>query len=198
MEGGHQAGVKGYLFSEYGAYSNKAHAKSLWSALPWFSESWSTSWTAGPKSLRIHSTFLPLMWTPSIHNMENLGHSIRLIDKDASNSLTQLSIWETLLSFHYKYLGKNNESWKKDNQNITPEKYLKHIALTSQCCSYIFVFYFCTKDNNSLYIIREIRWYSEPRFKAVKKYWTGNLSENWRVGKLIRPKSEDLKWSKND
>lgn len=34
MERGHQARVKGYLFPEYAAYSNKAHTKSLWSALP--------------------------------------------------------------------------------------------------------------------------------------------------------------------
>lgn len=70
------------------------------------------------------------------------------------------------------------------------------MALRSQCCGYIFVFYFCTKDSNSLYIIREVRWYSGPGFKAVKKKtnknWTGNLSENWGVGKLIRPKTKDL------
>lgn len=45
-----------------------------------------------PRALRIHSTFLLLMWNSSIPNNEDLCQGTQLTGKDASRSLTQLSI----------------------------------------------------------------------------------------------------------
>lgn len=133
MEKGHQAGVKGYLFSEYTAYSNKDHTKFLRSALPWCKESWPTSCTAGPKSQNTESSHHILASYVKFQHFQHGGFvSGHLANMERCKLFinTAFHMKQMLFGVHYKYLG----------QRMRAGKHLRHEALLKshgQCCSYL-------------------------------------------------------------